>query len=231
MSSSSEAAGAVLRGDQVGTVSTLPTPELRTGTWTRHGDRAVLGDPVAESVLGELAASARAAAEAQGYAVGWAQGRREAEAEAAATAREVARRAAESEARREAEHRDALAALTRAAADVRDQLAGLAAAVQDQASDLAWTLTQELVGRELAATTGRDLVRRVLDVTPGGMVARVRLHPDLCDEGAAREVRDSGLTLVPDASLARGDALVESDGSVVDLRVTVALERVGDALA
>ena len=234
MSSSSDA-GAVLRGEQVGQVTTLATPELRSGTWTRHGDGAVLGDPVAESMLGELAATARAAAAAQGYAVGWAQGRREAEAQAAATAQEAAKRAAELDARRDAEHREALAALALAAGQVRAELARLATAVEDQATELAWTLTRELVGHELAATSGRDVIRRVLDhtggTTPGGALARVRLHPDLCDAAATQELGDSGLTLVPDPSLARGDALVECDGSVVDLRVSTALERVGEALS
>ena len=63
----------------------LETPELRSGTWTRFGDRAVLGDAVTETALAALADSSRAVARSQGYAVGWAQGRREAAAEAAAT--------------------------------------------------------------------------------------------------------------------------------------------------
>ena len=70
------AESAVLRRHEVGELAPLPTPELRTGTWTRHGDGALLGDEVAESLLGRVAEETRAAAQAQGYAVGWAQGRR-----------------------------------------------------------------------------------------------------------------------------------------------------------
>jgi flagellar assembly protein FliH len=221
----------VLPRDQVGEVTSLPTPELRTGDWTRHGDGVLLGDAVAESLLGQVAAQARAAAEAQGYAVGWAQGRRQAEEEAAAAARESAQRAAEAEARREAEHQAALAALAQAAADVRAVLDRLTARVEEQATTLAWELTETLVGREVQVAPSADVITRVLQASPAGALATVRLHPEHVEADAVQMLREAGLTVVADPGLGRGDALVECDGSVADLRISEALERVRQVLA
>jgi flagellar assembly protein FliH len=221
----------VVPSDQVGEVAALPTPELRTGVWTRHGDANLLGDPVAESLLGEVATAARAAAEAQGYAVGWAQGRREAAAEARRTAAEVAARQAEAEARREAEHAEAMLALARAADEVHGLLGSMCARVEERATDLAWTLVEELVGREVSVVTSADVVRRVLRLLPPGILATVRMHPDIAAGAAAVELEELGLKVVADASLARADALVSYDGAVIDLRVGSALERVREALA
>src|SRR5688572_17219799 len=88
---------AVVPAGEVGAVGALPTPELRTGHWTRLGSESVLGDLVTESVLGDIADRVRAAATAEGYAVGWAQGRRDAAAAAAEEARVRAAEQAEAE--------------------------------------------------------------------------------------------------------------------------------------
>lgn len=222
-------AGAVLRRHEVGDLEPLPTPELRGGRWTRHGDDALLGDEVAESLLGRVAEEARAAAQAQGYSVGWAQGRRAAEAQA--RAREVADREAAAQAQRDAEHRAAVAALATAAAEVRGLLAELAGRVEEQATTLAWELTATLVGREVAVAEEADVVRRVLQTLPADGLATVRLHPSAAGSEAAAELREAGLSVVADHSLEAADALVECDGSVADLRISAALERVRQVLA
>src|SRR3712207_5437512 len=83
----------------------LPTPELRTGSWTRLGSSSVLGDAVTEHTLSGLAEQAQAAARAQGYATGWAQGRRAAEARAEEESRQVAAERLLEDQRRADEHR------------------------------------------------------------------------------------------------------------------------------
>ncbi len=212
----------------------LATPELRTGEWTRLGGRRVLGDAVTEETLSALAESTRVAARSQGYAVGWAAGQRAAreatrrEAEAAEAAR------AEVEARREAEHRTAVVALELAATRVHDTALSLTTAIEEQASTLAWELTRELVGRELRSATGAEVVRRALQLMPTEPVVRVHLHPDQLTDLTARdleELGERGATAVADPSLAWGDALVETDDHVVDLRIGTALERVREVLA
>lgn len=230
MSSSSEPPAGTAGTAAGPSLRAMPTPELRTGEWTRHGGSSVLGDTVTESVLGGLAAEARAAATAQGYAVGWAQGRRAAAAEADRRAEE--RRAAEQEQerRRDGEHADALAALAAAADQVRGVLDDLAARLEEQGTDLAWAVVTELLGHELRIEGGADVVRRVLRVLPPSPVATVRLHPDVAATAAADDLVARGLTVRPDPTLGVADALVEHDDSVVDLRIDAARERIREAL-
>jgi flagellar assembly protein FliH len=213
------------------TLTGLDFPELRTGRWTRFGDRSALGDEVTESILGGIAEQVRAAAEAQGYAVGWAQGRREAEAAAAAATTSAERSRREAEARREAEHAAAMATLARAADEVRDLLAGLCRRVESQATALAWAVTESLVDREVRSVTGPDVVRRVLSVLPPTPTCTVRMHPDLIGSAAVADLYDRGVEVVADRSLGPADAVVSADGTVIDLRVSEALERVREVLA
>lgn len=224
MSSSSEAR--VIR--DAGRVTELATPELRTGSWTRFGGSAVLGDSVTELTLSALAETTRAAARSQGYAVGWAEGRRAAADQAAATAATAAEARAVEDARREAEHRAAVAALEAAAHQVRASLAGHVARVDETATDLAFALTEQLVAHEVRTGSAGDVVRRVLDVLPPDPTVTVRLHPSTLSE-ATPEL--TGVTLVADPTLDRGDAVVETDTAAVDLRLGTALARIREALA
>lgn len=211
--------------------SDVSRPELRVGNWTRLGGSAVLGDAVTESMLDGLAAKAQEAARAQGYAVGWAEGRRAAAEQAAAEHATRAVQHAAAEERREAEHRAAVDALGRAAEQVRGLLGDLAAAIEEQATDLALALTVEIVGARAAAATAADVVVRVLQVLPPAPVGRVRLHPTLLASGAVQDLADRGLELVGDDRLGHADALVEApDGSVTDLRIDEALDRVREVL-
>ena len=228
MSSSSDS------GVRPATITPLATPELRTGVWTRFGDNKVLGDAVTEETLSTLAESTRTAARSQGYAVGWSEGQRTAreqarlEAEAAAVARR------EAEEVRDREHRAAVDALQLAASRLHEAVAGLSTVVEEHASGLAWELTRELVGHELRSATGPDVVRRALQLAPTEPVARVHLHPDQhADLTVAdlAELTDRGVRVVADHALAWGDALVEADDHVIDLRVHTALDRVREVLA
>lgn len=236
MSSSSDPAGtgrapaAVLSAAEAGPLGTLSTPELREGDWTRLGGTALLGDRVTEHLLGRIADQVRAAARAQGYATGWAEGRRDAAEAAAAETRDRAEQHAVAEAARAAEHAAGLAALAAAAEQVRSTLGELTARIEGQATELAWRLTEALVGREVSVASAPDVVRRVLQVLPAEPVARVHLHPALLPAPAVGDLVERGLEVVADPRLDRGDALVETDGSVVDLRVGEALERVREVL-
>jgi flagellar assembly protein FliH len=204
-------------------VTALPTPDLPADDWTD-------ANQLARTVLGEVAETARVEAQAQGYAVGWAQGRRDAQAAASATADQVARAQQEAEARREDEHRAAVQALRQAADQVRGLLTGLCTAVEEQGTEVALALTETLLGQELSDATDADVVRRALRLMPTVPTATVRLHPAVAASPAVKELTDAGLTVVGDASLDRDDALVESDGTVTDLRISTAMDRVREAL-
>jgi flagellar assembly protein FliH len=206
--------------------------ELREGSWTRLAGGSVLGDRVTEHALAGLAAQAESAARAKGYATGWAQGRQAAEERAVAERAEAAAFQAAEEERRENEHRAAVAALVRAAAQLEDALATAAERVESHATDVALQLTETLLGHELAVaeTPGLDAVRRALQLLPGEPVVRIRVtpseaaHPDLAAIAGAAVV-------VPDPTLSRGDALVETDTKVIDVRASQAFARVREVLS
>lgn len=206
----------------------VPLPELRTGDWTRFGSSAVLGDTITEQTLSTLAESTRIAAGSQGYAVGWAEGQRAARAAAQTEAAAVQAAHELAEARRAADHAAAVAALEEAAQQLTRAVSEVCTRIESQASELAWELTQELVGHELAGP-GIDVVRRVLALAPTETVVRVRMHP--ADAGKALEDGTlADLVVVADPTLDRGDALVETEDHVLDLRLEPALLRVREAL-
>lgn len=232
MSSSTDTPG--LWATDADVTGVLDTPELREGTWTRLGDRAVLGDQITERALTRLAQSTVEAARSQGYAVGWAQGRREAAAQAAIEAAETAARNAESEERRDTAHALTLSALEQAAAAFADSVAEVAGRLEEQALHLARELTTVLLGRELALATdpAGDVVRRALDVLPdGGVPVTVRVHPDVRSAAASEALTARGVTVVADADLDVHDAVVETDTSYVDRGVAAALTRVLEVLS
>lgn len=230
MSSSTDA---VLRGDETARAATpTPSPDLRTGTWTRLGQSSVLGDDVTEHFLNGLAEQTRTAARAQGYAVGWAQGRREAQEEATGQAQHAARQQRHDTDRREAEHRTALAALVLAAEQLREAAGQVCAQLADDATELSLAVTHEVLGRELllAADPGADAVRRALGVLPTGHPVRVRLHPEALDSATVSDLAERGVEVVADHALSAGEALVETDEAVIDLRISTALERLAEVL-
>lgn len=211
----------------------VPRPELRTGLWTRLGDDSVLGDAATEASLDLLAERARSAARAQGYTVGWAQGRRAAAVEAEAAARVAGDRARDADERREAEHRAAVDGLVQAAAGLHAAVSAICDRVAEQASGLALAVTRELLGHELAvlADPGVEVVRRALAAAPPGPSVSVRLHPSLVGTRAVSDLAALGVAVVGDPDLDLADAIVESDETVVDLRVSTALDRLAEVLA
>jgi flagellar assembly protein FliH len=212
---------------------TVERPDLRRGVWTRLGDERVLGDDATEAVLGRLAERARSAAQAQGYAVGWAQGQEAAQRRAAEEAAAVAAEHERREQARAAEHAAALAALTRAAAALVAASEEIATRIGQQATDLAFEVTRTLLGHELGAVQdpGAAVVARVLAVLPPGQTATVRVHPRAGASPVTAELEAHGVRLVMDPTLSVHDAVVETDDSAVDLRLSEALGRLREVLS
>ena len=197
----------------------VPMPDLGSGRWERWAvaDRPEVGQPGSE----------RAAARAQGYAVGWAEGRRDAEAGILAERQlEVGRQAA-AEAARRTEHAAAVRALQDAAERLDAALTEVCDRVDQQAARLALDLTRELVGR--APADADHVLARVRALLPDHPVLRVRLHPDVA--AGAGDLRDHGVAVIADPALGHGDALVEADDHVLDLRASEALTRLAEVLA
>lgn len=107
--------------------------------------------------------------------------------------------------------------------------------IGDEVASLALAATQAILDREIAATTdpGREAIIRCLSVAPevGSLIAR--LHPEDIKQLGHLEV-DLGerpITIVPDASLRRGDAIVTVGDTTIDGRLGSALDRLREALA
>jgi flagellar assembly protein FliH len=108
------------------------------------------------------------------------------------------------------------------------------AELQATASELAFTLLEELLAREIAlsANPGRDAITRALELDKGTEPATVRLNPrDLDALGEFADLaRGRELSLVADSSVDPGGALVEIGRSTLDGRLRTALERVRGVL-
>ena len=172
----------------------------------------------------------RASARAQGYAAGWSHGAQAAQASVAEAGerRQRAREAGVAAERSRLER--AVAALVEAAAQLEQRTAPVLAEASDAVLDIALQVAAAVLGHEAlsSSTSGRGALARALDVADTGGALRVRLHP--LDVGALTAEQRSALeprvTFVTDISLDRGDAMVEHDDGLVDLRLRAALDRV-----
>lgn len=190
-----------------------------------------------DRVPAELLATAKAGAQAAGYAAGWAQGQQH--------AREAARAAAEiaaAEARQLAEIHDravrsALAALAAGAEQLARRATPVLAELEEQILDAAVRIAEAILEREVSRTgdAGVEALRRALALAPTDRPVTVRLHP--ADHAVITHHHPSGgavagrtVELVADATLRPGDAVAESDITVVDARLPAAVERVRAAL-
>jgi flagellar assembly protein FliH len=211
----------------------LPADEAEDVSAARFG--LDFGGPLLpEKVLGE----ARATAHAQGYAAGWAEGRQAAGARAAAAAAALEARAQAALAEQAERVQAALRGIVAAAGALERRAEPTAGEVGDAVLAAAMLLTEALVGHELAvaATPGLDALRRAVDLAPVGRPVLVRLNPAeyaaLTAAGPARhDVDGRTVTLVPDPALAPGDAVAETDATMIDARMGAALERVRAVLS
>lgn len=190
------------------------------------GQRVSLPPEVAE----RLAAQARAA----GYAIGWAEGRRAADEETQRLREELSTQAREALDAQAVASANALRAVAAAASRLEERTARIAADLEAQLVEAAFALAEALVGHELAASTdpGRDALRRALALAPQGRPALVRLHPDdAATMSGSSTVDGRDVVVVADASLSRGDAIVDCDSTNIDARIDAALRRAREALS
>ncbi|MHA7189995.1 FliH/SctL family protein [Arthrobacter sp. MDT2-16] len=176
--------------------------------------------------------AAHHAAVTQGHAAGYADGLVLARAE---LAEHRARLDAEHAAARA--HADALLAQRLRVLDAAARaLDARTAPVLDHARtrilDAALGITEALLGHALqdGPSSARAAVERALAAADGEEVRAVRLHPadiDLLGPG----IVPTGVDLVPDAALQRGDAVAECPDGSIDARLGTALARVRSALS
>ena len=189
-----------------------------------------LGDVYAEELT-----RLRDFAHREGFSAGHAEGvaaaaQVVAEAEAAAAAR-----LADVQARWERRMVSATAALGAAVAALEAATVPTADEVRDTVLDGVLTLVEDLLGRELSASTtaGVDAVRRALTLVPADAPAVVRLHPDDLAEvpPAALAALPPTVTVVGDGTVERAGAIAESGPRRVDAQLSTALARVRGVLS
>jgi flagellar assembly protein FliH len=211
--------------------------------------------PLAIPVLAETAQeqAALASARARGYATGFADGRR------AAAEEQAAWLAAADEARAVQEEQVAARigvlaqALRAAAVELREATVPVLAEVEDVLVEAAFELASAVVGDALGdrVAAARAAVARALSGETAGEVAVVRLNPDdlallveaeaeaeeqAAPDGNARtsSALITGIPaprLVPDPSIAPGDAIGELPAGWLDARISTALARAREALS
>ncbi|MGY1715956.1 FliH/SctL family protein [Geodermatophilus sp. SYSU D01106] len=189
-----------------------------------------LGDVYAEEL-----ARLRAFAHDEGYSAGHAAGVAAAADVIAQAEAEAAARLADVQARWERRMASATAALGAAVAALDAAAVPTADDVRDTVVDGVLTLVEELLGRELSATTtaGVDALRRALTLVPADAPAVVRLHPD-----DLADVPPHALATLPPSVTVLGDDAVERAGAVaecgprrVDAQLSTALARVRAVLS
>ena len=174
-----------------------------------------------------------ARARTRGYADGHAEGYRAGLAETAAAQRlaEAAQAAREQASAREIEQ--AASALQAAARSLADRERELTAAANDQVLRFAVELAELILAGELTDTgsSAAAAARRALAVADRAEVREVRLHPDDLRTIERSDGELTGLALVADDALHRGDAVATLAHGHIDGRVATALERARLALA
>lgn len=221
----------------------LPLPDLASahgrGAATRSGqtEPKVFDLAVAASIPEHLLTKARQDAKSAGYATGWAHGIQ--------AARDIARRLAErteqeqaaAETVRAGQISQAVAALDTAAGRLERLSVPSAEQLESVIVTSAFTLAEAIIAARLADDTvrGRDALTRALALAPQGEPVTVHLNPDdhhVITTTAPTAASDLGrtVTLVPDASLAPGDATAECAATNVDARIETALARAREAL-
>lgn len=169
---------------------------------------------------------------AQGHSAGYADGLALARAELAEHRARLEAEAASARLQAEALLAQRLRVLDAAARALEARTAPVLDQARERILDAAFGITEALLGRALAdgPTSARNAVARALEGADGEDVRAVRLHPAdlaLLAPGDAPQ----GVTLVPDASLGRGDAVAECTNGSIDARLGTALARVRTALA
>lgn len=166
---------------------------------------------------------------AAGYAAGFAAGMRDAAQAAGAEAARVAHELALAEQRRGVEHAAAVAVLERAALAAAARTAPVIDELERRLQHAALELAEAVLGHELrdGEHSARAALARALGDHQQVGPQTVRMSPRdldaLVTTGALPDV--AGLTFVPDATLAVGDAVSEHADGYLDARLTTALER------
>lgn len=174
---------------------------------------------------------ARARAQAAGYLDGWTRGVRAAEARAELMAERDRAEKAEAQARARADRERAITAVEAAATALERRTVPVAGELEHLVVSAALEIAESVIGHALRDDELRApaALARTLALAPEGEDVAVRMHPeDITLLGPGRDGSDGRrrVTLVPDATLAPGDAVAVCNATEIDGRLAAAIERV-----
>lgn len=187
-----------------------------------------------EQVYADQMAVLREQAQREGFEAGHAEGMAAAE-QAVAEMVETARAQVQSEqAAWRTQAQSALTALSDAVAALDARTTPTLTEMTDSLSRAAYTLVEDLLGRELAAATdpAREAVERALRLVPADEPVVVRLHPDdhaTLDTDWVAGLRGT-VTLIADPAVETAGAIAEAGARRVDAQLSTALGRVREVL-
>ena len=165
----------------------------------------------------------RERARAEGYVAGHAAGVRAAAREAQAQREAYAAQVAVVEERNATRHAELVSALEAAIAAAQARTAPVLADAQATLFAAAVQLASAIIGTELTAETSAAVAAlgRVTATDPAPQV--IRMNP--ADAALVQDTIPASAQVVPDETVARGDAFSEHEDGFVDASVTHALER------
>ncbi|MDO5629452.1 MAG: FliH/SctL family protein [Mobilicoccus sp.] len=208
-------------------------------TATEYAPVGVADPRLVDPYLASLVEQAREEARAEGYEAGRRAGYEDGRAEGleimAAQQTELLERDAEERAARRERLARLLVAVEDAIAGALDYQAPAVTEMQEVITGLSCDIAASLVGHHLAVgdCTARDAVMRVLTQVPRRVSVTLRLNPaDIAEVSQfTGDITDWTVAQVlPDASVAVGDAIAEADNLEVEASLSDALARVREAL-
>lgn len=167
----------------------------------------------------------------RGHAAGYAAGRKQVERELEALREAIELDGSRRAQQGNAEVQSALDALSRSAAEFRQRELPTLHAVETAIASAAIELAEAIIGRELSAAddSARAAVERAVhEAGPTG--SAIRLNPEDVAVIAAGGGLESGLNLVADPGIRRGDAVVDVANGSIDARISSSLARAKAAL-
>ncbi|WP_375387795.1 FliH/SctL family protein [uncultured Amnibacterium sp.] len=175
----------------------------------------------------------RERARVQGHAAGYAAGRKAAT-ETLASDRAALRAEADRALGVQIEGlRSALDAVGQAAAELNGQTTMAMEGTEEAVLSAAIEIAGMILGRAIAEDRDGAAVaalRRALDAAGPAPIRVVRMHPDDIELVRMIAEEQPGMQVLPDARIARGDAMVDLPDGVIDATITGAVERVRRAL-
>lgn len=191
---------------------------------------STLAFPALPSAAG---AAEAAAAFTQGHTAGYTAGLRKATAEAAERRAEMEAEHAAVLRQCEARSNRALAALQAGVKALEDVALPLVGQAQDVLAHASLDLAEAVIGHELSQgdLSARAAIARALEepIQPG--LHTIRLNPNDLSMLNRVDLEKLGLQVLPDPTLAVGDATAEFENGFLDARISTALDRAKAELA